>query len=158
VTSLGREIDLIEAYLDIERARFEQRLRVTIDVPARLRHIHIPSLLIQPLVENAVKHGIAPLAAGGEVLIHADTHTAGGERQLVIVIRDSGVGAAAEALERGRERGVGLRNIERRLRAQYGAAASLSVQSTPSQGTTAEVRIPILRTIPAAPPADRIAV
>ncbi len=59
-TTLGRELELIESYLDIERARFEQRLRVRIDVPPTLRDLRVPPLLLQPIVENAVKHGIAP--------------------------------------------------------------------------------------------------
>ena len=62
-TTLGRELELIESYLEIERARFEERLRVTIDVPGALRDLRVPPLLLQPLVENAVKHGIAPAAA-----------------------------------------------------------------------------------------------
>ncbi len=69
--TLGDELDLIEAYLEIEQARFEERLRVTIDVAPALRTISIPSLLVQPLVENAVKHGIAPSAQGGEVIVAA---------------------------------------------------------------------------------------
>ena len=62
-TTLGRELDVIESYLEIERARFEERLRVRIDVPTALRRIRVPPLLLQPVVENAVKHGIAPRAA-----------------------------------------------------------------------------------------------
>src|SRR5204863_8921456 len=69
--TLGEELDLIEAYLDIERARFEDRLRVRIDVPWELRRIRIPALVIQPLVENAIKHGISECLAGGEVRISA---------------------------------------------------------------------------------------
>ena len=64
--TLGDELDLIEAYLEIEQARFEERLRVTIDVPAALRTLPIPPLLVQPLVENAVKHGIAQSAAAAK--------------------------------------------------------------------------------------------
>src|SRR5205814_2124307 len=79
-TTLGRELDVIEAYLDIERARFEQRLRVTIDVPAALRHIRLPPLVLQPVVENAVKHGVAPRAEGGDIRITAqmDAEAGGG--------------------------------------------------------------------------------
>src|SRR4030095_3244186 len=65
--TIGEELDMIEAYLDIERARFEERLRVRIDVPWELRRIHIPALIIQPLVENAIKHGISERLSGGEV-------------------------------------------------------------------------------------------
>jgi two-component system, LytTR family, sensor kinase len=69
--TLGDELELIEAYLEIEQARFEERLRVTIDVPPALRTLQIPPLLVQPLVENAVKHGIAPSRAGGDVVVAA---------------------------------------------------------------------------------------
>src|SRR3977135_2277542 len=70
-TTLGRELELVEAYLDIEHARFEQRLRVRIEVPQALRNIRVPPLLLQPIVENAVKHGIAPMRQGGDVTVTA---------------------------------------------------------------------------------------
>jgi two-component system LytT family sensor kinase len=143
-TTLGRELDVIEAYLDIERARFEQRLRVSIHVPARLRHIRLPPLVLQPLVENAVKHGVAQRAAGGEVTIQARIERdPGGARRLAIRIQDTGAGVSAEILQRGREQGVGLRNVERRLQGQYGTAASLSIESAPGLGTHVDVHIPI---------------
>ncbi len=143
-TTLGRELDVIEAYLDIERARFEQRLRVSIDVPARLRHIRLPPLVLQPLVENAVKHGVAQREAGGEVTIRARIEDdPGGARRLAIRIHDTGAGVSTETLQRGRAEGVGLRNVERRLQGQYGAAASLSIESAPGLGTHVDVRIPI---------------
>src|SRR5262245_55187435 len=69
--TLGEEIELIESYLDIERARFEDRLRVTIDAPRETRNHRIPALLVQPLVENAIKHGVSPSRTGGEVVISA---------------------------------------------------------------------------------------
>ncbi len=159
LTTLGREIDLIESYLEIERARFEQRLRVTLDVPLRLRHVRVPPLVIQPLVENAVKHGIGAKRAGGDVAIVvslSDAHAAG--RQISVVVRDTGAGVTAAALERGRERGVGLRNVERRLQCQYGTAASLSITSVPDEGTTVEVRIPIAANVAAPRRPDRVAV
>jgi two-component system, LytTR family, sensor kinase len=143
-TTLGRELDLVEAYLDIERERFEQRLRVTIDVPTRLRQIRVPPLLIQPLVENAVKHGIAPTRLGGEVFVRATIdESAGDDRQLAIVVRDTGAGVSEAALARGREFGVGLRNVERRLAVQYGAAASLTIHSVADTGTSVEIRVPV---------------
>jgi two-component system LytT family sensor kinase len=143
-TTLGRELEVVESYLDIERARFEHRLRVTIDVPTKLRNIRLPPLVVQPLVENAVKHGIARKQIGGEVTIRARIDRgAVGERQLSITIEDTGAGSTADALERGRTVGVGLRNVERRLECQYGAAASLSVQTAPNQGTVVEIRVPV---------------
>jgi signal transduction histidine kinase len=142
-TTLGRELDVIESYLDIERARFEQRLRVIIDVPASLRNIRVPPLVLQPLVENAVKHGIAPLRAGGEVRVRATVERGSGlTRSLLLVVQDTGAGATVEGLRLGREAGVGLRNLERRLAGQYGGLASLTVHTIPGHGTTVEVRIP----------------
>ena len=141
-TTLGRELEVIEAYLDIERARFEQRLRVTIDVAPRLRHVRLPPLVLQPIVENAVKHGVAPRAAGGDIRVAAAVR----DGYLSIHVHDSGAGATADALRRGREQGVGLRNVERRLQGQYGSAASLTIDSAPGAGTVVEVRIPVTAT------------
>jgi two-component system LytT family sensor kinase len=143
-TTLGREVEVIEAYLDIERARFEQRLRVTIDVPMALRSIRVPPLVLQPLVENAVKHGIAPLRLGGHVTVRARIEQRDGEpaRSLVLTVHDTGAGATPATLARGRESGVGLRNVERRLVCQYGTAAALSVHAVPGAGLTVEVRLP----------------
>jgi two-component system LytT family sensor kinase len=156
-TTLGRELDVIEAYLDIERARFEQRLRVTINVSPRLRDVRLPALVLQPIVENAVKHGVATTEAGGEVTIDAHVEPGVAERSLVVRIRDSGAGASPETLQRGRETGVGLRNVERRLQFQYGPAASLSIDSTPGVGTVVEIRLPVRSTAPTNP-ADQVAV
>ena len=123
-TTLGRELEVVEAYLDIERARFEHRLGVTIDVPSRLRNVRLPPLLLQPLVENAVKHGIAQKQSGGQVVIRARIErTDSDQRQLALTVEDTGAGASSQALERGRASGVGLRNVERRLECQYGPAA-----------------------------------
>ena len=161
--TLGDELDLIEAYLEIEQARFEERLRVTIDVPAALRTLPIPPLLVQPLVENAVKHGIAQSAGGGEVVVAAflesdvDHHRdqAGGahahapgdahqhHQQLRLSVRDTGVGSTEAALARGRSRGVGIASIEHRLRCHYGEHASLRISTLPDVGTTVDLVIPV---------------
>jgi two-component system LytT family sensor kinase len=143
-TTLGRELEIVESYLDIERARFEQRLRVTIDVPARLRRIRVPPLVLQPVVENAVKHGIAHKQIGGEVTVRARIDRGLDEpRCLSLVVHDTGAGTTPEALRQGRESGVGLRNVERRLDCQYGRSASLSVHTTPGEGTRVEIRVPV---------------
>ena len=144
-TTLGRELEIVEAYLDIERARFEHRLRVTVDVPVRLRNIRIPPLVLQPLVENAVKHGIGHKQSGGEVVIRAQIDRTGDDqRRLALTVEDTGAGATPQALERGRASGVGLRNVERRLACQYGAAASLSIRTVADEGTVVEVRVPLV--------------
>jgi signal transduction histidine kinase len=145
--TLGEELNLIASYLDIESARFEERLRVTIDVPEALLSKRLPSLLVQPLVENAIKHGITPSRFGGEVNICARLdkpfadQTANGEVLSISVI-DTGIGASEIELARGRRRGVGLSNIEERLRFYGGKPASLRIKSTPGAGTVVELRIP----------------
>jgi signal transduction histidine kinase len=142
-TTLGRELEIIEAYLQIERARFEERLRITIDVPASIRRTRVPSLLLQPIVENAVKHGIAPLQVGGEVVVSGRLERSGaGVLELSLIVRDTGSGATADDLECGRAAGVGLRNVERRLAVQHGSAASLTIHSKPGEGTTVTIRLP----------------
>jgi sensor histidine kinase YesM len=146
-TTLGRELDLVESYLHIERARFEERLRVSIDVPNALRRLRVPPLVLQPLVENAVKHGIGPQRRGGDVMVRARTERRlDGGSALVLVVRDTGAGASPERLRRGREQGVGLANLERRLACQYGSAATVAVESAPGTGTTVEIRLPLDRT------------
>jgi sensor histidine kinase YesM len=126
-------------------------LRVHIHVPETLRHLRVPTLLLQPIVENAVKHGIAPERRGGDVVVEARLdETADGPR-LVLTVRDSGAGASESEFQRGRGRGVGLRNIERRLAVQYGGSADLDVRSAPGVGTTVVLRIPAERTEAAEP-------
>lgn len=132
--TLGEEVDLIDSYLAIERARFEERLRVSIDVPDDLRRVQLPPLVIQPLVENAIKHGIAPLRAGGEVKVTARLEP---ERMIRIVVSDTGRGMTA------RGSGVGLSSVEKRLNRYYGRAGSLLIESAPGAGTVVTLRLPL---------------
>ncbi|HYR91950.1 MAG TPA: histidine kinase [Terriglobia bacterium] len=136
--TIGEELDLIEAYLDIERARFEDRLRVRIDVPWELRRIRIPALVIQPLVENAIKHGISECVAGGEVRISARLHETAA---VLISVVDTGVGTTDSVLERRKARGLGLTNIERRLERYGSGPEPLTIRSTPGIGTIVEIRV-----------------
>jgi len=146
--SLAEEVELVEAYLAIEGARFEERLRVEIDVPGELADVRIPPLLLQPLVENAVKHGVAPSRAGGDVRVSARTTGHGpvaftGDAVLCLSVSDTGAGASPAELRRGRERGVGLANVEQRLRRYYGDRAALAVRSVAGEGTTVEIWLPV---------------
>jgi two-component system, LytTR family, sensor kinase len=136
--TLGEELELIEAYLDIERARFEDRLRVLLDVPAELHSLRIPALLLQPLVENAIKHGITPQRAGGELVVWARLVA----DCLHIRISDTGQGASDPTLAHGRQQGVGLANVEQRLKRHYGDAATFELRSAPGVGTTVELSLP----------------
>jgi two-component system, LytTR family, sensor kinase len=139
LTTLGSELGLVSAYLDIEQARFEERLRVSVDVPHHLREARVPSLVAQPLVENAITHGIAPRRRGGEIRITADSDTG----MLRLRVQDTGLGASAAQLRHGRRQGVGLANLEQRLQLLYGSQASLRLTSVPDEGTTVEIRMPL---------------
>ena len=136
--TLGEELNLVSAYLDIERARFEERLQVHIDVPDSLHSAHVPPLILQPLVENAIKHGISRSRGGGEVRIEA-RRTVG---YLILTVTNTGAAATEFQVAQGRRRGVGLANIEQRLHHQYGDLARLTLTSGPA-GTIAEVTLPV---------------
>lgn len=138
-TTLGEELKLIESYLDIERARFEERLRVRFDVPWELQELLVPSLVVQPLVENAIKHGITPLKAGGEIHIAACLE----DEVLIISVRDTGAGIEPVRFAEGRRIGVGLANVEQRLRLCCGDEGRLHFESAPEAGATVELRVPV---------------
>lgn len=135
---LGDELDLVYAYLDIERARFEERLDVEVVVDDALRAIQVPPFLIQPLVENAIKHGIAPSRDGGRIAVSAHVH---GEA-LVISVRNTGSRTSDAAITVGRREGLGLANLEARLFQQYGPLARMSVTGTPVE-TIASLIMPL---------------
>ncbi|HWF85164.1 MAG TPA: histidine kinase, partial [Vicinamibacterales bacterium] len=142
-TTLGRELAIVEAYLDIEHARFEHRLRVRIDVAPDLRDLRVPPLLLQPLVENAVKHGITPLREGGEVVVSAQLAPAAApQAMLTLTVHDTGAGSTLEELTRRQRSGVGLQNVERRLSCQYGEHATLTADTAPGRGTTVTIVLP----------------
>jgi signal transduction histidine kinase len=142
VVSLRDELDIVESYLAIEHERFQERLLVSVDVPSELRQAQIPPLILQPLVENAVKHGIGQVRAGGRVSVIARRDTAEGDPEgfLRLSVIDTGVGMAERA--RTPDEGLGLSNIESRLKHYYGAAAALSIRDTPGGGTTVELCLP----------------
>jgi hypothetical protein len=142
-STLGDEIKLIENYLEIEKTRFEERLEVKIDVPRDLEKTRVPALILQPLVENAIKHGISKAKSGGEVQISAKLENANGEIFLKLAVTDSGAGAKETEILEARETGLGLNNIEQRLRSYYGKKASLKIKSKAGKGTTAEIKFPV---------------
>jgi len=133
-TTLRRERELLECYLRIERERFEERLEYTLDIPEALYELAVPSLIVQPLVENAVKHGIAGARDGGCVTVTAELGP-----NLRIVVRNTGAPLGAR---RGLGTGVGIENVTRRLRHYYGANATLTVFCETDGSTVAELRLP----------------
>jgi len=140
-STLGQELKLIENYLDIERARFEEKLSVSIDIPSDLESIRVPSLILQPLVENAIKHGVSENKNGGEVRISAKIGNAKGEMLLTLSVFDTGAGK--KAVTRKDSAGVGLKNVRERLRSYYGKKAALTLDRDTETGTTAEISLPL---------------
>lgn len=132
--SLAEELKVIEAYLEIEALRLGGRLQWTVDMEAGLERTRIPLLSLEPLVENAVKHGIAPLASGGMVRLVIRRE----ESVVVVEVGDTGRGFSPDKTGGG---GVGLENVRRRLRLCYGESAELEVSSQPG-ATTVRFRIP----------------
>jgi LytS/YehU family sensor histidine kinase len=130
---LGEELQLISALLAIAAMRLGARLRYQISVEPSLQELLLPPLLLQPLVENAIKHGIEPSLDGGEIRIEA---TREGE-DLVLRVADTGNGLAEAAPE-----GVGLSNVRARLASLYGTRGRLVLYTHPSQGVIAELRLP----------------
>ncbi len=135
--TLGKELELVDAYLDIERARFGDRLRVTQSVSEAASGVLVPPLILQPIVENAVRHGISPRVEGGRVSIDASVH----DGRLVLVVEDDGPGMGDGDPERAMSRGYGLRNVRDRLYTRYGPDASFSFGG--DGGARVEIVIPV---------------
>jgi two-component system, LytTR family, sensor kinase len=142
-TTLGREMDLVEHYLDIEHERFEERLRVRIDVPAALRTLSIPGFVVQPLVENAIKHGVAPSVTGGDLeIIGWIDRSDESHPRLHVAVRNTGSPLTPAEISTLDDR-VGLANVRRRLEGHYGGAASLSLVREAAGATRADLELPV---------------
>jgi signal transduction histidine kinase len=133
--SLGEEIAFVRKYLEIEEARFSDRLRVHVDVALDVANALVPAFVLQPLVENAIRHGIAGKSDSGSIEITARRTS----DALELAVRDDGAGLSAL---RDGDTGVGLSNTRERLRTLYGDAASLTVAPRDRSGVTSTVRIP----------------
>ena len=133
--TLGDELDMLENYLQIMKVRFGARLRWNTDVTSDARHSPFPPMLLQPLVENAMCHGIEPKLGGGEIRLHATVS----QGTLRIVVSDNGVG-----LNIASGIGTGLTNVRARLFALFGEAGKLTLENNAESGITATLELPIL--------------
>lgn len=139
VTSLADEFVLLDALLAIQQVRFGERLRYAFDLPDDCRALRVPPMLVQPLVENALKHGVEPLPEGAAVHVEAWLEASGEDSQHVVIrVADDGAGFHADT---GAD-GVGLMNIRERLRVRYGDAASLTLAEGVPRGVVATLRLP----------------
>jgi signal transduction histidine kinase len=135
---LADEINLIRAYLAVIQARMAGRLAVNIQVPGNLSALRVPPLMLATLVENAIKHGLAPLPSGGIISVTASCDL----DLLELVVADNGVGLKADS---GGGTGIGLYNVRARLATLYGPKASLQVQANRPNGVCATIRVPLRR-------------
>jgi sensor histidine kinase YesM len=137
--TLGRELEMVRTYLELEQIRLGDRLRVEVEVPDEAARITIPPLTLQSLVENAVQHGIGESGSGGTVEVRAAVRD-GGRRELELRVRDDGAGARPEEVEASDGRGLDL--VRRRLELLYGDDAELDIETRPGHGFEARVRVP----------------
>ncbi|BAS29231.1 sensor histidine kinase [Limnochorda pilosa] len=145
--TLEDELAYVNAYLEFERARLGDRLRVDVDVAPECRRALLPVLVVQPLVENAINHGIEPRPGPGSVRIAARAEAEGYR----IVVSDTGIGIPPERLGRVLERGygtglgMGLANVDQRLKSLFGLSSGLRIQSAVGEGTDVSFWVPARR-------------
>lgn len=152
--SLGEEMEFVNTYLVLEKARFGRKLIIKNKIPKDLLDAEVPRLSIQPLVENAVKHGVTPMLTSGTVSIFVDRiESEHGDVELLVEVMDDGMGIEADRLKDvllpgvGSGNGVGLYNVHARLRGLYGEEYGLVIQSEAGEGTTVTMRLPYSRVI-----------
>ena len=137
-SQLGREADLVRAYLEILKVRMEDRLTIVMDIPEGLRSAEFPPMMLQSLVENAIQHGVEPKAEGGEVRVSAAVV----DGALAVRVSDSGIGLQDPGTQSSARGGVGLQNIRERLALLYPSTASFSLTALAPCGALAQIRIP----------------
>ncbi len=137
--SLRQELDLLETYLRIQKRRFEDQLTYALDVAPTLYNAAVPTLLLQPFVENAILHGIAPRCSPGHVTVAARQLGA----HLLLTVADDGVGFTP-----GDAVGIGVSNSRSRLKQLYGEDQNVELVSAPGQGTTVTVKLPFQFILP----------
>ena len=148
---LREEVEFIDNYLDIEVVRFgHDKLRVVKELEPASLDVMVPSMLLQPLVENSIKHGLSSLVEGGSSYLRSRLSDSG----LVIEVEDDGVGMAATQLVEStstRGAGIGMANISERLQVLYGDTARMTIDSHEGKGTLVRIRLPLLQAMGAVP-------
>jgi two-component system, LytTR family, sensor kinase len=134
---LRQELEFLEKYLEIEQMRFQERLQVEMKIAPETLDASVPNMILQPLVENAIKHGLAPRSAGGKIEIAAERNNGG----LQLSVSDDGLGAPFGDLENLPE-GVGLSNTKRRLKHLYGEHHKFGLEASKKSGLTVNLEIP----------------
>ena len=136
--TLAQEVETLHLYLDIEKMRFEERLRSHFDIDPAVRDALLPSLLLQPLVENAIKYAVTPQEEGADISVSA--HLDGDK--LRITVSDTGPGKTGTKTSKSDSTGVGLGNIQERLNQAYGEGAIFETRSSPGEGFSVLIALP----------------
>ncbi|MBS5771598.1 MAG: sensor histidine kinase [Enterobacter cloacae] len=135
IVTLADEIEHVNAYLQIEKARFQARLQVRLEVPEALAHLHLPAFTLQPIVENAIKHGTSQLLGVGEITLRASQQA----QHLVLDIEDN-AGLYQPKKDAG---GLGMSLVDKRLRARFGDECGISIACEPDLFTRITLRLPL---------------
>ncbi|MOA06039.1 putative sensor-like histidine kinase [compost metagenome] len=148
--TLEEELKIVSSYITIHQGRFPGRIQFEQNVSEDLKDILIPKMIIQPLVENALTHGLEPHASGGKVVIQAVLLD---DQKMEIIVTDNGVGMASERLtylrgilqsrDRSANQHIGIKNVNVRIRLHYGEGYGLDISSQPGSGTVVRVRLPL---------------
>jgi two-component system LytT family sensor kinase len=138
--TLREELESIDEYLDIEVIRFGPRLGVQKDIAPDTLEVVVPSLILQPLVENAIKHGLTRKVGAGHITLRSRRQ----QDLLILDVEDDGLGISDERLQTAMSSGIGLSNVYERLRVIYGATARVVLKGSPGRGAIAHLEIPIL--------------
>jgi two-component system LytT family sensor kinase len=148
---LREEVEFIDNYLDIEVVRFgPDKLRVVKELEPASLDVMVPSMILQPLVENSIKHGLSSLVEGGSIYLRSRLADSG----LIIEVEDDGVGMAASTPAEStstRGAGIGMANISERLQVLYGDTARMTIDSQEGKGTLVRIRLPLLQAMGAVP-------
>jgi two-component system LytT family sensor kinase len=141
--TLREEIESIDEYLDIEVVRFGPKLRVIKEISSDTAELIVPSMILQPLVENSIKHGLSRKVGAGSIVIRSWRE----KGRAFIEVEDDGMGFLLERLDEPMASGIGLANVRERLRVIYGATYQLTLTSAPGEGTRARIEVPELMAI-----------
>ena len=136
-STLGEEITRTRAYLDILKIRMDERLQVSIELPAELAGVPFPSMMLQTLAENAINHGLEPKTGGGRIWITARKDIDGDS--ITVTVADDGIGFGGATSGTG----IGLKNIRERLKLAYGSAANFAIIANFPEGVAASINVPL---------------
>jgi two-component system LytT family sensor kinase len=139
-TALSDEMAFIDDYLAIEVIRFgADKLKIVKEIEEQTLPLLVPSMLLQPIIENAIRHGLSPKVEGGVIRLRSTRDNG----RLLLEVRDNGVGMAPSQIEQEQAQGIGMRNVRERLRVLYGSEYTFQVESPSGGGTCVRIGVPL---------------